>query len=326
MEGISSEIKERVFATADQLYADGGQDRLPTVDAVRRAARVDMNSASALMKEWRKQQTAPAVVAVSVPEGVQQAFSGALAAAWSEAQRLANEQLEAQKAGFEAEKLEAEALRAELSEAFEAQEKELEQVQDQLQRQHQELTLERQASEDARDELQDVRRQLDAVTLQNATLNERCDGLAERLQVAEKQSEKYESEARKAADALDQERIKAQELAGQVRDFKAEAGQLRAEVNELKKALDSAQVQAAADKEAADLAVADKQAADKEAAEVKAQAAADKAAAEKEIAVLQAQLNAANEFKQLLEQQQKKPAAKRTRTKTQTTKAADSTD
>lgn len=324
MEGISSEIKERVFAVADELYQESGQDRFPTVDQVRRTARVDMNSASALMKEWRKQQTAPAIVAVSVPESVQQAFGGAVAAAWAEAQRLASEQLEAQKAGFEAEKLEAEALRAELSEAFEQQESELKQAQERLSKQCEEMTLEKQAAEDARDELSDVKRQLDAVTLQNATLNERCDGLTERVQVAEKQAEKYESAANKAADTLDQERLKSQELAGQVRDFKAEAGQLRAENNELKKQLEADQAQAQADKAEAEKADQARQAADKEAAEVKEQAAADKAAAEKEIAVLKAQLNAANEFKQLLEQQ-KKPAAKR-RTTAKSTKAADSTD
>lgn len=305
MEGISSEIRDRVFAVADELYQEGGQDRFPTVDQVRRTARVDMNSASTLMKEWRKKQTAPAVVAVAVPDAVQQVFGGAVAAAWAEAQRLAGEQLEGQRVAFEAEKEEAEALRAELSDAFEAQQAELEHAQERLNKQHQEMTLERQVAADARDELQDVRRQLEAVKLQNATLNERCDGLFERVQVAETQAEKHESAAEKAIQALEQERLKSQDLAGQVRDFKAEAGRLQAENNELKKALEAAHVRAATDKEAAEKAVADKQAAEKLAADTQAQGAADRAAAEKEIAVLQAQLNAAQDFKALLEQQEK---------------------
>lgn len=128
--GISSEIRSRIIAVAEQLYLDANSERFPTVDQVRRAARADMNSTSTVMKEWRRQQTAaPAAVAVAIPERVGEAMNTALAAVWHEAQDLANESLAAAKQAWETERLEAEAMRLELAEAYEQQAQELEAAQ-----------------------------------------------------------------------------------------------------------------------------------------------------------------------------------------------------
>ena len=64
---ISNEIRNRIIEAANQLYQDNDNQRFPTVDQVRRAAKADMNTTSMVMKEWRLQQTAaPAAVAVAI--------------------------------------------------------------------------------------------------------------------------------------------------------------------------------------------------------------------------------------------------------------------
>lgn len=123
---IPSEVRERITTAAAELFEQSGRQAMPTVDTVRRAARVDMNAASAVMKEWRRAQTAQAApVAVSVPESVQQASSVAVAAIWLQAQELANESLRSAQAAWELERGELDAMRQELAEAFERQATEL---------------------------------------------------------------------------------------------------------------------------------------------------------------------------------------------------------
>lgn len=119
---IPADVRERITAAATELFEQSGRQAMPTVDTVRRAARVDMNAASAVMKEWRRAQTAQAApVAVSVPESVQQASSAAVAAIWLQAQELANESLRSAQAAWDTERGELDAMRQELAEAFERQ-------------------------------------------------------------------------------------------------------------------------------------------------------------------------------------------------------------
>lgn len=126
---IPFEVRERIVSAAAELFEQSGRQAMPTVDAVRRAARVDMNAASSVMKEWRRAQTAQAApVVVAVPEPVQQAGSVAVAAIWLQAQELANESLRSAQTAWEAERGELDAMRQELAEAFERQASELEAV------------------------------------------------------------------------------------------------------------------------------------------------------------------------------------------------------
>ena len=123
---IPTDVRERVIAAANELYQQSNRERFPTVDAVRRQSRADMNTVSMLMKEWRQAQTTQAVaVAVAVPEAVQQASSSALAAIWQQATELANQSLRSAQAGWEAERQEMDEMRAELSAGYEAQVAEL---------------------------------------------------------------------------------------------------------------------------------------------------------------------------------------------------------
>lgn len=124
---IPADIIERINRAADELFAAGGRETFPTVDQVRRAARTDMNAASAVMRDWRRAQTALAApVVAQVPEAVTQANGLALATLWQAAQDLANESLRNAQAAWESERSELDAMRSELADAFEAQARELE--------------------------------------------------------------------------------------------------------------------------------------------------------------------------------------------------------
>jgi hypothetical protein len=46
-----TEIRERILNAAQQLFEASGRLELPTVDAVRRLSKTNMNDASAVMKE-----------------------------------------------------------------------------------------------------------------------------------------------------------------------------------------------------------------------------------------------------------------------------------
>lgn len=121
---ISTDNRSRILEAADRLFEEADRERFPTVDQVRRAARVDMNAASMVMKEWRRQQTAaPTTVGVEIPVAVHEAFHGALLVAWQKAQDTANESLHAAQQAWETERSEAEELRREMADAYEDQAK-----------------------------------------------------------------------------------------------------------------------------------------------------------------------------------------------------------
>ena len=130
---IPADVRERVIAAAVDLYEQAGRERFPTVDAVRRASRADMNAVSAVMKEWRQAQTTQAApVAVSVPEAVQQANMAAVAAMWQQATELANQSLRTAQTSWEVERQELDDMRAELAGSYETQAAELEAVKQDL--------------------------------------------------------------------------------------------------------------------------------------------------------------------------------------------------
>lgn len=131
---INPEARARIIAAADQLYDAAGRGaNFPKVDDVRRAARADMNTTSAVMKEWRRSKsTAVVAVTVTVPDRLRQAFDAALGSVWTEAQDIANEALSAAQAAWETERADAESLRSELSQAFEAQGAELATAQERI--------------------------------------------------------------------------------------------------------------------------------------------------------------------------------------------------
>jgi hypothetical protein len=54
-----------ILKAAQQLFETSGRLELPTVDAVRRLSKTNMNDASAVMKQWRRLQIVSASGAVS---------------------------------------------------------------------------------------------------------------------------------------------------------------------------------------------------------------------------------------------------------------------
>lgn len=123
---MPKETRDRIYNAANKLYEEAGRAAFPTVDVVRKMAKVNMNDASAVMKEWRHAQTAQAVpVAVLIPDAIQAAANASLSVLWQKAVDLANESLRAAQAGWEVERLEADALSIELGNAYDTQSDEL---------------------------------------------------------------------------------------------------------------------------------------------------------------------------------------------------------
>jgi colicin import membrane protein len=115
-------VLDRIFNAADELYAEAGRGGFPTVDAVRKRARVNMNDASGGMKIWRLGQTSTcSPVPAQLPLDLQASCISSLSALGMEATSLANEALRAAQAGWEAERANAEALSKEMAAAFDAQ-------------------------------------------------------------------------------------------------------------------------------------------------------------------------------------------------------------
>jgi colicin import membrane protein len=177
---INPEIRERILNAAQTLFEQAGRKDLPTVDAVRKLSKTNMNDASAIMKEWRRLQIVSASAAVvSVPERVSQASAAALSTLWTEAQELANESLNVAQAAWDAERAEAEKLRVELSAAFETQGAELEAVKGKL------AEVERHASAAAaaaEAERVESRRQVAALTDQAHTATARVQEIEKRAE------------------------------------------------------------------------------------------------------------------------------------------------
>lgn len=127
---VSKDIRDRIWAAADFLYDQAGRGEVkPTVDAVRRQAKANMNDVSLVMKDWREAQKATVKsVAIEVPEPLANMSVQTLGALWQTAQDHANESLRAAQAGWDMERLEAAALAQQISQAFDEQADTLESV------------------------------------------------------------------------------------------------------------------------------------------------------------------------------------------------------
>jgi len=123
---LTPAIRQRIFQAADTLYEQGGRRALPTVDAVRKHARVNMNDASVGMRAWRKVQTAQLdAPAVQVPATLQQSSTALFQALWIEALALTNETLKAAQARWDADRADLEAVSDQMANAYETQSAEL---------------------------------------------------------------------------------------------------------------------------------------------------------------------------------------------------------
>lgn len=225
---IPADVRERIIAAATDLFEQSGRETMPTVDAVRRAARVDMNAASAVMKEWRRAQTAQAApVAVAVPEVVQQASSAAVATIWQQAQELANESLRSAQAAWETERAELDAMRQELAEAFERRAGELDAT-------TAELAAEKAATEKLAQELAAVRQELGAAQEQAHTAEARAQEIERRADELRTELDRAHQDADQARGALAEQQKASRAAAAQLDQVRAELVkvQAKAEANE----------------------------------------------------------------------------------------------
>lgn len=117
-----SDILERVFTAADNLFEHSGRAAFPTVDAVRKAARVNMNDANSGMREWRRMQISRAApVPIAVPSTIMQAQAALASELWQAAQTCAAESLVVAQAAWDAERQQLETINKEMADAFELQ-------------------------------------------------------------------------------------------------------------------------------------------------------------------------------------------------------------
>ena len=297
---LAKDTRDRIFAAADSLYEQAGRAGFPTVDAVRKVARVNMNDASSGMKEWRRAQTAQAApIVVQVPEAVQQASIAVLASLWHEAQELANESLRIAQAGWDAERIEAETLNKQMADAYESQAAELEAVQGRIA----ELEAEaRQAAELAEANRLQMAELAEANRLQIEEGRTALLGMQRRAAVAEGRAEEIERRVADLREEVARTRRDAEtlaadngKLADQLRQAQAQAEALRSELAGIKARAES---QAEAHQEQRKMAA-------QEAARMverftgaqaeRYQAQRDAAAAREEAAVLRGQLEAFKE-------------------------------
>lgn len=119
---VNPEVRQRLFAAADQLYEQGGHSSPPNVDSVRRLAKANMNDASVVMREWRSQRAQGAAPApTNIPDEVRQENLQGLTKLWNKAQEQAGDALRAAQSSWDQQRRETEALCEQLSEAFDQQ-------------------------------------------------------------------------------------------------------------------------------------------------------------------------------------------------------------
>ncbi|HHP7011594.1 TPA: DNA-binding protein [Pseudomonas aeruginosa] len=124
-----ADVRARVFREADRLYEELGRERFPQVEAVRRAARADMNTVTRVMKEWRHLQTAkPEPVHLELPPELHREALTLGSALWSAATEMANASLRKAEADWDQERADAESTRIELSQLYEEQQGDLERL------------------------------------------------------------------------------------------------------------------------------------------------------------------------------------------------------
>ena len=195
---IAAEARARVIGAANDLLEKTG--KMPKVNEVRQLAKVDMNTASEVMREWRKQQTASAVpVAVVIPESLQQATATAIAAIWIQAQELASDNLRNAQASWEMERAELDAMRIELSNEFEAQSGQLQVLQAELDRFND-------AAESQDKVISDLKEQLQHLILDAANLNAKAstvDELKRELAESRREAKDYSTKASRLEGMVD---------------------------------------------------------------------------------------------------------------------------
>lgn len=215
---LSQDMRERIFAAADALFAADESGDFPNVEAVRQESRAGMNYVVEAMKEWRQNQRRQVMtVRDPLPPELHSVIQDAGQRFWESARQLANESLDAARTAFESEKNDLVQLSAEQSAAFEHQATELaitlERVAE-LERQAaeagdsvQEMS---QALEDTRQACQRAEQEAALAGVRAAENARRADELRAELDHAHSEAEAAAADARTVTEALrsDAERLR----------------------------------------------------------------------------------------------------------------------
>lgn len=246
---MNEEIRERIFTAANDLYEQNGRNSFPTVDAVRKAARVNMSDASSGMREWRRSQSAQtASPVVQVPDAIAAAGMRFVAELWQQAQEQASESLRAAQAGWEAEKEEIEAMRVEVSEAFELQAVELEAANSVIAGLQQELSATTKQLESSNKHAEELRSKLSELEKENALAVLREEAANQKS--VERQAELKLAQATNEQLRQEREQARNEAAASQAesRQVKAELERSHAAYEQARSHLEQAQAQAAGSK------------------------------------------------------------------------------
>lgn len=126
MDGSPDVVRMRIIAAANDLYARSGGGKFPSVAAVRHVAQADMNTTSAVMREWRRErQLPPTATTVPIPESVVHQANVSLSTVWNTAVELAGEALRNAQAAWDEERSQTEQHLQQVVEAFDSQTAEL---------------------------------------------------------------------------------------------------------------------------------------------------------------------------------------------------------
>ncbi|MGU5673142.1 DNA-binding protein, partial [Aeromonas caviae] len=207
---VSAEVKERIIAAANALYERSPTGEYPTVEAVRQESRAAMSTVVEVMKGWRESQRKQVqVVREPLPLPLQEHVRALGQSFWETAQLLANESLDAARAGFEAEKSDLLQLSAEQSAAFELQAMELETAQEQIAAQAEQLALNAEALKTLTQQMDAIRQQWQAAEQATALAQQRCEDtelraaeLRAELDHAHMEAEQSAAAAQQVEDAL----------------------------------------------------------------------------------------------------------------------------
>ncbi|HAT3423552.1 TPA: KfrA protein [Aeromonas hydrophila] len=202
---VSHEVKERIIAAANSLYERSPTGEYPTVEAVRQESRAAMSTVVEVMKGWRESQRKQVqVVREPLPIPLQEHISTLGQSFWETAQQLANESLDAARAGFEAEKSDLLQLSAEQSAAFEQQAMALEAAQDQIAALEEQLALNAEISKSLTQQLEATRQQLQAAEQATALAQQRCEDTERRAAELRTELDHAHMEAEQSAAAAQQ--------------------------------------------------------------------------------------------------------------------------
>lgn len=223
---VSKDIRDRIWLAADFLYEQAGRgEAKPTVDAVRRQAKANMNDVSLVMKDWREAQKATVKsVAIEVPEPLAVMSVQTLGAMWQTAQDHANESLRAAQAGWDMERMEGDALTRQISQAFDEQAAILETIEKDNERLAETNQAQAQQIESLQGKVQELSSQLSAATFEASQANVRASEIESRANELRKELDHAHSLAERIEAQAERDRAEQQK---RFDDLKAERDDAR---------------------------------------------------------------------------------------------------